>query len=67
VRAPILDLPPGARANAALSLIDLADDTLDPLPLGAGAHVIGGEVLSAPVPMHDANAWARHALSERAA
>ncbi len=68
VRAPSPDLPAAARANVDRVLRDLEDAVaLDPLPLGAGAQVVGGAVLAAPVPPAEAPAWARRALSDRAA
>jgi hypothetical protein len=68
VRAPSPDLPAAARANVGRVLRDLEDAVaLDPLPLGAGAQVVGGAVLAAPVPPGDAPAWARRALSDQAA
>lgn len=68
VRAPSPHLPAAARANVDRVLRDLEDAvTLDPLPLGAGAQVVGSAVLAAPVPPSEAPAWARRALSDRAA
>jgi hypothetical protein len=49
-------------------LIDLeAATALDPLPIGAGAQVVGGASLSAPVPPSSAPDWVRRALLSRAA
>lgn len=68
VRAPAVDLPAAARANVERVLRELdAATALDPLPFEAGAHLIGGAVLSAPVPPADAPAWVLHALLPRAA
>lgn len=68
IRAPSPDLPPAARANVDRVLRDLEDAAaLDPLPVGAGAQVVGGAVLAAPVSPAEAPAWARRALSARAA
>lgn len=68
VRAPVTDLPEAARANAERILRDLdAATTLEPLPFEAGAQVVGGAMLSAPVPPDDAPAWVRRSLLPRAA
>ncbi|MBT9556524.1 MAG: hypothetical protein IV100_10865 [Myxococcales bacterium] len=68
VRAPILDLPVAARANVERVLRELdAATTLDPLPFEAGAQVVGGTVLSAPVSPAEAPEWVRLSLLPRAA
>ncbi len=68
VRAPCTDLPASARANVDRVLRDLEDAvTLEPLPLGAVAQVVGGATLTAPVSPAEAPAWARRALADRAA
>lgn len=68
VRAPIPDLPAAARANVERVLRELdAATTLDPLPYEAGAQVVGGAVLSAPVPPGEAPEWVRLSLLPRAA
>jgi hypothetical protein len=68
VRAPDLAVPAAARANVDRVLRDREDAVaLDPLPIGAGAQVVGGAVLAAPVPPGAAPAWARRALSTQAA
>jgi hypothetical protein len=68
VRAPLEGLPAYARANAGRVLVDLDTAvTLSPLPQGAGAHAVGGEILVAPVPLADAPAWVRASLLTTAA
>lgn len=66
-RCAALD-PTAVAADAHRVLRDLEDAAApDPLPLGAGAQVAEGAVLAAPVPQGEAAAWARRALSDRAA
>ena len=68
VRGPLDGLPAIARANAQRVLVDLdAAVALHPLPLGAGAHLVGGEVIEAPVSFEEAPAWVRAALLPQAA
>ena len=51
VRAPSRHRPAAARAKVERVLRDLEGAVpLDPLPLGAGAQVVGDAVLAAPVP-----------------
>jgi hypothetical protein len=60
VRAPAPERPAAARANVACVLRDLeAATTLDPLSFSVGAQVVGGSVLAAPVPPHEAPDWVR--------
>jgi hypothetical protein len=68
VRAPSRDLPAAARAKVERVRRDLEGPVpLDPLPLSAGALVVGGAGRAAPVPPGEVAAWARRALSDRAA
>ncbi len=68
VRAPAPEVPAAARANVACVLRDLETaTTLDPLPFEVGAQVVGGAVLSAPVPPDEAPDWVRRTLLSRAA
>ena len=68
VRAPTPAVPQAARANVASVLRDLeVATTLDPLPFEVGAQVVGGSVLSAPVPPAEAPEWVRRSLLPHAA
>ncbi len=68
VRAPGPGRPAAARAKVERVRRDLEGPVpLDPLPLGAGAQVVGGAVRAAPVSPGEVAAWARRALSDRAA
>jgi hypothetical protein len=68
LRVPNLTLPYAARANAERVLIDLeAATALDPLPVGAGAHVVAGPSWVVPATVDDPPAWVRDMLLARAA
>lgn len=68
VRAPTPQIPAAARANVERVLRDLdAATSLDPLPFETGAQVVGGALLSAPVPATEAPTWVLQTLLSRAA
>ena len=68
VRAPMLRVPPSARANVERVLLDLDEaPAFDALPVGAGPQVVAGIPRTIPPSVTDPSAWVRDVLLTRAA
>jgi hypothetical protein len=68
VRAPVLRVPAGSRANVDRVLRDLEEaPRFDALPIGAGPQVVAGDARTIPLGVTDAPSWVREVLLTRVA